>query len=199
MNETTNGFQTFSSWYRKGGQGSGPGSAPGYTSRYRAFLETFIREKEIGGIVDYGCGDWQFSKLVDWGLVAYTGLEIDQDLVNRLQADYGNERRRFLCVDADNPEIHEIHKYNLLITKDVMQHLTNSDILRLERLFSEKASHILWVNDMDKDPSKNNADILRGDYRKLDLRLPPFQFNVEILFEFGHEPDNKVVFYQRPR
>ncbi len=193
MNETTRGFGIFSSWYHRDGQGSGPGSASAYTSRYRAFLEAFIRDRKVRSIVDYGCGDWQFSKLVDWGDVEYVGLEIVPGLVDRLQADYGNERRRFVCVDADHPNIQGC---DLLIAKDVVQHLTNGDILLLERLFSEKASHIIWVNDLDQDPSKNNHEIHRGDYRKLDLRLPPFQFKGEMLFRFGHEPDNKVVFHQ---
>jgi SAM-dependent methyltransferase len=191
MNEMTHGFEVFSSWYRHDGQGSGPGSSPEYTNRYRTFLETFIRERKIKSVVDYGCGDWQFSQLVRWGDVEYTGLEIVPDLVSRLQINYETKHRHFLCVDSDNPEI---PKCDLLIIKDVMQHLTNADILRLERLFQKKADNILYVNDLHHDPSKNNFDILRGDYRRLDLRIQPFNFNVKMLFEFGYEPDHKVAF-----
>ncbi|HAQ05822.1 TPA: SAM-dependent methyltransferase, partial [Candidatus Azambacteria bacterium] len=41
--------------------GSGSGSLVENTVSYRNFLETFISDNEIKTVLDFGCGDWQFS------------------------------------------------------------------------------------------------------------------------------------------
>lgn len=45
---------------------SGPGSTPNTTFEYRLFLEYVIKDLKIKTVLDYGCGDWQFSSLIDW-------------------------------------------------------------------------------------------------------------------------------------
>ena len=44
--------------------GSGGGSTIANTVAYRAMLEGFLRDKKISSVLDVGCGDWQFSKVV---------------------------------------------------------------------------------------------------------------------------------------
>ena len=53
------------------GYGSGEGSAAINTGGYVRLLEKFIRDKQIHSVVDLGCGDWQFSRNIDWGAVHY--------------------------------------------------------------------------------------------------------------------------------
>ena len=54
--------------------GSGEGSLPEHTRGYVAVLQKFLREHCITTVVDMGCGDWQFSKLMDWSGITTMGL-----------------------------------------------------------------------------------------------------------------------------
>jgi hypothetical protein len=56
--------------------GSGPGSHPDSTIEYRAFLARFMEANEVGSVTDLGCGDWQFSRYIDWSRASYTGLDV---------------------------------------------------------------------------------------------------------------------------
>jgi len=42
------------------------------TGPYRTSLEDFIRANGVRSVLDYGCGDWQFSRLIDWQQAFYT-------------------------------------------------------------------------------------------------------------------------------
>jgi SAM-dependent methyltransferase len=58
------------------GAGSGPGSASHETIAYRAFLQGFLQWNRVRSVVDLGCGDWQFSRFIDWSGVDYTGVDV---------------------------------------------------------------------------------------------------------------------------
>lgn len=179
----------FSSWYAPQGPGSGPGSTVDYTEKYRRFIEEYIRAHQIKSVVDFGCGDWQFSKLIDWGSVAYTGLEVVPSVVERLRAEHGTPQRSFCLVDQDDPYIPPA---DLVIAKDVLQHLPNGVILWLiPKLWSGK--YLLLINDRDPNPSANNHDIAPGGYRTLDMSRAPFSLHGNEVFSFdGKWP--KIVF-----
>jgi len=56
--------------------GSGPGSLEQNTTEYRIFLQNFIRQNKIKRVLDIGCGDWRFSRLMDWSGLVYTGIDV---------------------------------------------------------------------------------------------------------------------------
>lgn len=179
----------FSGWYAPQGPGSGPGSTVDYTEKYRRFIEAYIETRGIRSVVDLGCGDWQFSRLIDWKDVIYTGLEVVPEVVERLKVEHGTLQRSFCLVDQDDPYIPPA---DLVIVKDVLQHLPSRAILRLiPKLLQGR--HALLINDRDPDSSVNNHDIGVGGYRRLDLSLPPFSLRGSEVFSFeGKWP--KVVF-----
>lgn len=78
---------SFQNIYDKGewGHGSGPGSSPGRTIEYRAFLSRFIAENGVRDVTDLGCGDWQFSRFMDWSDLDYTGFDVVPTIVERNQ------------------------------------------------------------------------------------------------------------------
>jgi len=45
--------------------GSGIGSHAVNTQGYVRFLQRFIRANGVKSVVDFGCGDWQFSRAID--------------------------------------------------------------------------------------------------------------------------------------
>ena len=73
---------------------------------------------EISRIVDFGCGDWQSSKLIDWGGATYLGIDVVSDLIDRNEKCFTTEKVSFKNSDSLLGE-----KGDLLIVKDVLQHL----------------------------------------------------------------------------
>src|ERR1700722_18863293 len=99
--------------------GSGPGSTPPNTVAYRAFLEDFIHSNGIRSVTDLGCGDWQFSRLVDWSACAYTGFDIVPGLVETNRARFGEPNVDF----REFRDIESLPGGDLVLAKEVLQHL----------------------------------------------------------------------------
>lgn len=157
----------------KQGQGhSGAGSTAEVTQRYREFLEQFIKKHKIRSVVDAGCGDWEFSKLVDWQGVDYLGIDISDRVVNRLIRLHQKENIRFRAGDVTE----KLPSADLLIIKDVLQHLPNLWIQRFikNNLQKGRYRYAIITNDRAPKKHKNNKDIYVGSYREMDLSLPPF-------------------------
>jgi hypothetical protein len=150
---------------------SGGGSSVEATSVYRAFLQDFLKQRQIQSVVDLGCGDWEFSKLIDWGSINYLGLDVVNSVVERNIARYARETVHFRQFDALQ---NELPAGQLLICKDVLQHLSNEDIIAISPQF-KKFKYCLITNGIDPVTlSSDNHDIARGDYRPIDLSKPPF-------------------------
>ena len=171
----------FDAWYVPGGKGSGSGSTPAYTEKWRGFLRAFLDRHGVRTVLDFGCGDWQHSRLIDWGDRPYFGVDVVPGLIARLKADFGSPTRLFLLVDPRNPVLPDA---DLLICKDVLQHLPNATIQGLLPIL-RRFRHALFVNDKSKTPGDNNRDCRIGGWRCLDLSAPPFRLRVVDIFRFG--------------
>lgn len=171
---TFNAIYRYADWGKnKQGKGhSGPGSTAEVTQRYRTFLEQFIKTHKIRSIVDAGCGDWEFSKQINWQGADYLGLDISDLVVKKLTKRYQRKNIRFRVGDATE----KLPSADLLIIKDVLQHLPNAWIQRFiqNNLQKGKYKYVLLTNDREPKKEKNNKDIKVGGYRTIDLSLPPF-------------------------
>ena len=74
---------------------SGAGSNLQQTAEVRRVLPGLLAELGVQSLLDVPCGDFNWLKLVPLD-VDYIGGDIVAELVARNQAEYGNERRRFL-------------------------------------------------------------------------------------------------------
>lgn len=150
---------------------SGRGSFPRYTKRYRSFLQSFLRENRVTSVLDLGCGDWQFSRLIDWTGVNYTGIDVVHSVVEANKKNYSRENITF--IEQDITASSKLPPADLLIAKDVLQHWSNADILNfLPRLARFKFA--LITNDVDFVTRPTANDINNGEHRNLDLRTNPF-------------------------
>ncbi|HEU4914156.1 MAG TPA: class I SAM-dependent methyltransferase [Candidatus Saccharimonadales bacterium] len=163
------------------GFGSGHGSLPSVTRGYRNYLETFIRENNIRSITDYGCGDWQFSKLIDWGDAKYTGVDIVSSVVERNNQLYGKNNVRFMTIKPD--AIHKIPKADLLIVKDVLQHLSDDMVHDFLHNVVPKFKHALITNCI-WPLDEVNKPIKDGEFRPLDIRKKPFEHSATSVYTF---------------
>ena len=150
---------------------SGSGSSLKNSEVYLAYLQGFLRERKIESVVDAGCGDWQVSRFVDWGDASYVGYDASHMVIAKnakAYSKYGVEfvHGNFLNIDLPGAD--------LLIVKDVLQHLSNRNVHQAIRQF-KKYKYVIIVNDIEPETlSALNIDIRDGDYRTLDITVEPF-------------------------
>jgi 2-polyprenyl-3-methyl-5-hydroxy-6-metoxy-1,4-benzoquinol methylase len=173
------------SWGR--GQGSGGGSSIQITKGYRVFLQKFLREKEIKSVLDLGCGDFQFSKLIDWSGINYLGFDCVSSLIETNNELYSEDNIKFELYDITKELTQSA---NLLIVKDVLIHWSNSEIkVFLEKLKGYNFKYVLITTQVE---TVNNRDIKTGEYHPIHLNQEPFNCNFEEIYNW--ESDNKTTF-----
>jgi SAM-dependent methyltransferase len=154
--------------------GSGQGSRVAATQRYRAVLETIVGAVDVRSVVDVGCGDWEFSQLVDWSGVSYLGLDVVPDVIERNRARFGGPRVAFELRDGVNESL---PTSDLLICKDVLQHWPIDAIRQFLATTRSAHRYVLLTNDVSSvhcPPERLNSDVPVGGWRTIDLELSPF-------------------------
>ncbi len=166
------------------GHGSGEGSLPKYTRGYAEYLETFLDEKGIQSVVDMGCGDWQFSKDIAWGQASYHGFDVVPSVVEANQQAHARDGVDFTLYSGDPSELPAA---DLLIVKDVLQHLCDAKVHAfLPHL--DRYKYALLTNCLAPRGETVNANIEDGDCRFLDLRKPPFHVEATEVYTFAKQP-----------
>ena len=182
----------FEQIYRNGrwANGSGSGSDPANTERYRVFVERFIVQNSIQTVVDLGCGDWRSSSLIDWSRVGYHGVDVVESVIARNQRRYQAGNIRFAQLNDE----HELPHADLLIVKDVLQHLPNSEIHRMSG-FLARFHLALVTNTVTSDLYRPdgtvvrieevNTDVPAGFMRPVDVLGPPFNWPGEEVLRYS--------------
>jgi hypothetical protein len=163
-------------WYG----GSGEGSQPKYARSYVAFLQQFMRDNAIRTVADLGCGDWQFSRLVDWSGVEYDGYEVVRPVLADIERRFSAPHVRFHLIEGEPSEVADA---DLLLVKDVFQHWSHARIHAFLPHLSRFRCALITNCAAD-----GNEDIPDGGYRALDLRRPPFEIRAESVHEFFAGP-----------
>lgn len=150
---------------------SGPGSELRVTHNMRQKLSTLIKRFGIASIADAPCGDLNWMKHVDIGTCKYIGIDIVQELIENNTKTFGPARefRHFNLLE------NVIEKVDLIICRDMLAHLTDEQIFKVLRNFKQSGSkYILMTTNL---AAQGNTTIENaGDWRKLNLELPPFNF-----------------------
>ena len=167
------------------GRGSGLGSSPANTIEYRAFVERFIEANHIRNITDLGCGDWQFSHLIDWSQVDYLGLDVVPEIIAQNRSRFALPNLRFKELTA----INDLPGGDLLLSKEVLQHLPNQMIAEYLAAIRQKYRFALLTNSVEPK-GRVNIDIAAGEYRPLRLWDAPFNAAGAVVFSYFPHKDN---------
>lgn len=185
LTNTFNRIYAEGTWGRDvAGKGtSGSGSTLEITREYRAYVEDFIRKHRVKSVVDAGCGDWGFSSAIDWGGASYLGVDIASDVIAAVRDKHEKGNIRFQVGDITE----ELPAADLLISKDVLQHLSNRLVEKFVRNNLRKGKY-KWVI-LTNDRGSDNPDIANGGYRAIDLAAAPFEVKglVDLPIRFGNE------------
>jgi SAM-dependent methyltransferase len=162
---------------------SGTGSTLEITREYRAYIEGFMKKHSVKSVVDAGCGDWSFSSAMDWGGASYLGVDIASDVIAAVRSKHEKGRIKFQVGDITD----ELPAAELLISKDVLQHLSNELVHKFIRNNLRKGKY-KWVI-LTNTRGSENRDVASGGYRAIDLAAPPFEVRglVDLPIKFGDE------------
>lgn len=148
---------------------SGIGSDTHQTEFIAQQLPMLFREYEITTLLDIPCGDFHWMKDVDRSGIDYLGADIVTDLVQKNNQLYASERVRFQRLNLTRDKL---PKTDLVFCRDCLVHLPNADVLTaLKNICASESSYLLTTT-FSRDAK--NVDIAAGQWRVLNLELPPF-------------------------
>ncbi len=161
---------------------SGGGSSVEAASPYMDFLQKFLKEYHITSVIDFGCGDWQFSRYINWDGIDYLGVDLVDSVITADITLFQRENIKFIVSDLIKTGFKDLPNADLFIAKDVFQHLSNKNVKEiLKGISSKEIKYALITNDY----SDFNIDISNGDTRPLNLLEEPFCIkNAVEVFQF---------------
>jgi 2-polyprenyl-3-methyl-5-hydroxy-6-metoxy-1,4-benzoquinol methylase len=148
---------------------------------------TFIKNNNIKTVLDYGCGDWQFSKIMPWTRIVdnYLGVDIVESLIKHNQTNFTKPGVEFQMLDSTWawPTV------DLILCKDVLQHLSNDTVFKLLKKMKQHSKYILITNDINGENINGNCN--DGGYRPIDLTKEPWNKPSEVIgnFWYHHQSD----------
>lgn len=152
------------------GYKSGPGSDPDSSETWIDSVNNFIAKDDVSSVLDLGCGDWRLGSKYNLQGKDYIGVDVSSIIINEIKA---NESDNIKFIDADICTM-DIPYADLVLIKDVLQHLPNKDIAIILDQVIKKSKYALICNDFSDD---YNLDILPGGGRTLNLSESPFNYN----------------------
>lgn len=175
MTEPTKAVEAFTHVYETDhwSGGSGVGSRSNLNAAYISLVEALIAASDIKAVVDAGCGDWQFSQLIDWSRVSYRGFDAVDAVIAENNKQFRADNVVFQQLDFSDQELPAA---DLLICKDVLQHWPIAAIRAFLDRNVPRFRYALITNDVasvHSPPERQNADISFGEWRVIDLAKPP--------------------------
>lgn len=160
---------------------SGPGSTLEYTENLRIEIPKLFREFGIKKVFDAPCGDMHWmSDVLTRVNINYLGGDIVPDLIERNKKLFSGKSVDFKLFDITKDEYPVA---DVWLCRAVLYHLSFDDIyLALDKFVNSEIKYILTTTAITPD-SHLNKDVLTGDWRVLNLMLPPFNFPSSPLFE----------------
>ena len=154
-------------------------SAQQYWQIFATLIEQVMRTHKITSVSEFGCGFWSYARLMDWRGISYNGYDVFAGAIDWNEKSHGAANIAFHTMAPDTA----LAPADLLITKDVLQHLPNADVAYYLKTFRPLFSFMLIVNDIYPD-THTNGDIAHGGHRALRLEQAPFNETCDIVAEW---------------
>jgi len=151
---------------------SGPGSDLIQTKVIIKELPILFGKFSISTILDIPCGDFHWMNSVDLDGIKYLGADIVNDLIQNNRKKYKRKNLAFQHLNI----IHDsLSKVDLILCRDCLVHLSFKDIfIALTNICNSDSEYLLTTTFPFR--KKNHNVLITGDWRTLNLELPPFNF-----------------------
>ncbi|WP_193197366.1 class I SAM-dependent methyltransferase [Nostoc sp. MG11] len=134
-------------------------------------IPVLLEKLDVKTMLDAPCGDFYWLKEAQLNLDRYIGCDIVAELVTENQRRYGNETREFINLDLATDALPQV---DLIFCRDCLVHLSFKDALAVIKNFKKSKSQYLLTTTYPG--ILENKDIVTGDWRAIDLQLPPYNF-----------------------
>ncbi|MBA4018964.1 MAG: hypothetical protein C0483_17485 [Pirellula sp.] len=154
---------------------SGRGSDTDQTEFLVQSLPGFLKHLQVSTLLDVPCGDFHWMKDVAIPDISYVGADLLPQIIQRNNAEFASPRRRFIVADLTKDAL---PKCDLILCRDCLVHLSFEAVFRaLENICRSEAEYLLTTTFLNRS---THQDILIGEWRPLNLQLPPFQLRPPI-------------------
>jgi hypothetical protein len=150
---------------------SGRGSTLARTTAIRQALPALLKDLGVTSLLDAACGDFNWLRHVDLSGINYTGADIVPALIARNQKLYGHKERAFIVLNLIKDRLPTV---DAILCRDLFIHLSCSHIRAAIDNFKQSKSNYLLTT--THTSVAYNSDIETGDWRTINLHLPPFNF-----------------------
>ena len=149
---------------------SGRGSDLRQTDAIRTALPALLEEFGVKTLLDIPCGDFHWMRMLDLD-VDYIGADVVEPLIADNNASFGNDRLCFRRLDIANDSLPRV---DLVMCRDLLVHFSFLDALRaIQNLKRSGSTYLLTTTFIDR---LDHRDIQTGQWRVINLQLPPFNF-----------------------
>ena len=150
-----------------------------YVDAVRRFFEEFDQPLLI---LDLGCGDFTVASHLIPFVSKYIGADIFRGVIEENQKLYRSDKLEFRVLDFVNDDIPPA---NIVLVRQVLQHLSNSDILKFVKNISQRCQYLVITEHLPaKSGFVSNKDKPTGPGLRLPLNsgviltAPPFNLHV---------------------
>ena len=148
---------------------SGPGSTLEETKWLRERLRKMFYKLEVKTLLDLPCGDFHWMQHVDLSEINYIGGDLVSELVERNLAKYAREGIEFKKINLVKDSLPAA---DIILCRDCLVHMSFADVQAA--FININRSGIKWLLTTNFPDVKRNNDIVTGQWRPINLMLPPF-------------------------
>lgn len=149
---------------------SGTGSGLTATNALRSKLPQLIRDLGVEQLLDAPCGDFNWMQHVIGQLpVHYIGMDIVRKLIDLNNETYASDRIEFRHGNIITGPVPQV---DLILCRDCFIHFSFRDTARAIATFQASGSKYLLTNNYPG--IERNHDIVTGQWRSMNLSLPPY-------------------------
>ncbi len=186
--------RTFTGIYRRNAwrgeeSGSGPGSSLEVTAELRRELPRLLAGLGCTSLLDAPCGDLWWLKETPLPVAVYFGVDIVQSVVEANRRRHSAPGRTFLHLDLRRAPL---PRADLILCRDCLVHFSYSDIFAT--LANFRASGATWLLATTFTAQTANRDAVTGEWRPLNLQLPPFGLPPPAALLVEHCPENAGLY-----
>jgi len=170
---------------------SGKGSEITNCKNFIKFLNKFIKDNQINSLYDFGCGDCEGIKELDFKNINYYGCDISNKAINLAKKNlFNKENVEFF--ENNNLEIKG--NYDLLLVKHVFGHWLNVKDNGLKGL-NCKSDHLITTF-LDKNIHKFKYIIINDHIDDRIIKFFPDNFNFKkLVFNSYNNKFNSLYIY----
>jgi hypothetical protein len=147
---------------------SGAGASVDQAATVLTQLASLIERFNVRTLLDVPCGDFAWMRHLRAD-VRYIGADVLPELAQANQQHWGGPSRSFLTIDLLKDALPAA---DLLVCRDCLVHFSFADAAAALRTVAR--SPCTWLLTTTFPSCASNEDIVTGDWRPLNLQLPPF-------------------------